>query len=69
MTTKELLEQLKSINQEKVLASFHDDMFFQEMPDIDALDKVIILIDYLSKKNPTDTVTVAELFNVAEIEF
>ena len=42
MKTKELLEQLKSINQEKVLAS---------------------------KKNPTDTVTVAELFNVAEIEF
>ena len=51
-----------------MLASFHDDMFFQEMPDIDALDKVIILIDYLSKKNPSDKVTVAELWKVAELD-
>ena len=68
MTIKELLEQLKAINQEKVLASFHDDMFLQKMPDIDALDKVIILIDYLSKKNPSDKVTVAELWKVAELD-
>ena len=69
MTTKELLEQLKEINQEKMLASFHDDMFLQKMPDIDALDKVIILIDYLSKKNPSDKDTVAEIFEIAEIDF
>ena len=68
MTTKELLEQLKSINQEKVMATFHDDVLLQEFPDIDALDKVIILIDYLAKKNPSYKVTVAELWEVAEIE-
>ena len=68
MTTKELLEQLKSINQEKVMSTFHDDVLLQDFPDIDALDKVIILIDYLAKKNPSDKVTVAELWEVAEIE-
>ena len=50
MTTKELLEQLKSINQEKVMATFHDDVLLQEFPDIDALDSAILLVDFLAKK-------------------
>ena len=69
MTIKEVLEQLKSINQEKILASLHDDMFFQESPDVDALNTVITLINSLAEKKPSDKVTVAEIFNTAEIEF
>ena len=68
MTTKELLEQLKSINQEKVMATFHDDVLLQEFPDIDALDSAILLVDFLAKKNPSEKVTVAEIFKAAEIE-
>ncbi|MBR0262199.1 MAG: hypothetical protein IJQ85_10465 [Selenomonadaceae bacterium] len=69
MTIKEVLEQLKSINQEKMLASLHDDMFFQESPDVDALNTVITLINSLAEKKPSDRVTVAEIFKTAEIEF
>ena len=68
MTTKELLEQLKSINQEKVMSTFHDDVLLQEFPDIDALDSAILLVDFLAKKNPSEKVTVAEIFKAAEIE-
>ena len=32
------------------------------------LDKVIILINHLSDKNPSDKVNVAELWEVAEID-
>ncbi len=69
MTTKELLEQLKSINQEKVMSTFHDDVLYQNFPDIDALDSAILLIEFLTKKNPSEKVTVAEIFKAAEIDY
>ncbi|MBR2519781.1 MAG: hypothetical protein IKE46_08370 [Selenomonadaceae bacterium] len=69
MTTKEVLEQLKLINQEKILASFHDDALYQNFPDIDALDAAILLIDFLAKKKPSDKVTVAEIFKEADIDY
>ena len=69
MTTKELLEQLKSINQERLLAAHHDGMYFQDFPDIDALDATILLINFLAERRPSDTVTVAEIFKAAEIDF
>ena len=69
MTTKELLEQLKAINQERTLAALHDNNFLQELPDVDALNTAIILIDFLAEKKPSDKLTVAEIFKAADIDF
>ena len=68
MTVQELLDELKKINKERLLEAHHDDLYFQTFKDIDALDKVIVLINFLSKKKPSDKVTVAELWTVAEID-
>lgn len=51
MTARELMEQLRLINQERILATLHDDTFFQDLPDVDALNTAITLINYLSIKN------------------
>lgn len=69
MTARELMEQLRIINQERILATLHDDTFFQDLPDIDALNTAIILINYLSIKKPSDKLTVAEIFREADIDF
>lgn len=63
------MEQLRIINQERILATLHDDTFFQDLPDIDALNTAIILINYLSIKKPSDKLTVAEIFREADIDF
>lgn len=68
MKTKEILDVLRMINQEKMLESFHDEIFWKDNPEIDALNSTIILINFLSKKKLTDTFTVAELLDIAEIE-
>ena len=68
MTISELLEELKKINQERTLATLHDDMFFKDFPDVDALNTAIILIDFLAEKKPSDKLTVAEIFKAAEID-
>ena len=72
MTVREILEQLKKINQERLSEAYHDgfyDGFFsQSYSDIDALNTVIILLMYLNDKKPTDSVTVAEIFEAADIE-
>ncbi|MBR4153532.1 MAG: hypothetical protein IKT98_11315 [Selenomonadaceae bacterium] len=72
MTVMEILEQLKKINQERLLESHHDgfyDGFFsQNYSDIDALNTVIILLIYLKDKKPSDRVTIAEIFEAADIE-
>ena len=69
MTIKELLAELKSINQERMQATLHDDSFFLDFPDIDALNTAIILIEFLAEKKPSDTVTVAEIFKATEVDF
>ena len=69
MTAREVMEQLRLINQERILASLHDDTFFQELPDIDALNTAIILINFLATKKPSDKLTVEEIFTESEIEF
>lgn len=69
MKPQEVIEQLRKINQEKMLASFHDDSFFRNFPDVDALDTAIILINFLANQKPSDKLTVAEIFEAADIEF
>ncbi len=68
MTARELMEQLRIVNQERMLANLHDETFFMDLPDIDALNTAIILINYLANKKPTDKVTIAEIFEEADIE-
>lgn len=72
MTVREILEQLKKINQERLVEAHHDgfyDGFFsQGYSDIDALNTVIILLMYLNDKKLTDRVTIAEIFEAADIE-
>ena len=69
MTTKELLEQIETIQQERTLEAHHDDMFFQTYEDVEALDRVINMIKFLAEKKPSDKVTVAEIFKAAKIKF
>ena len=68
MTTKELLELLERVHQERTLETHHDDMFFQTYPDVEALERVISLIKFLEEKQPSDKVTVAELLKAAQIK-
>ena len=69
MTAKELIEQLRLINQERIFGALYDDAFFLESHDVDALNSVIILMNYLSTKKPSDKVTIAEIFDMADIEY
>ena len=72
MMVREIMDQLKKINQERLLEAHHDgfyDSFFsQGYSDIDALNTVIILLMYLNDKKLTDSVTIAEIFEAADIE-
>ena len=68
MTVTEILEQLKTINQERLLSAHHDGFLFENYPDVDALDTVILLLMYLKDKKPSDSVKIAEIFEAADIE-
>lgn len=76
MTVDEVLERLKKINQEKLSSSYHDsfydgfydELFSENYSDVDALNTVIILLAYLKKKRLSDSVTVAEILEAADIE-
>ncbi len=68
MTARELTNQLRIINQERMLASLHDENFLQDLPDIDALNTAIILINFLAIKKPSDKLTVEEIFREADID-
>jgi len=69
MTARELTNQLRIINQERMLASLHDENFLQDLPDVDALNTAIILINFLAIKKPSDKLTVEEIFREADIDF
>lgn len=68
MTVNEILEQLREINQERLHGSFYDGFFSENYSDVDALNTVIILLMYLKNKKPSDSVTIAEIFEAAEID-
>lgn len=68
MTARELTNQLRIINQERMLASLHDENFLQDLPDVDALNTAIILINFLAIKKPSDKLTVEEIFREADID-
>ena len=72
MTVNDILEQLKKINQERLVEAHHDgyfDGFFSDgYNDIDALNTVIMLLIYLKGKKPADSVKISEIFKAADIE-
>lgn len=67
MTLRELLDRLEKIRQERTLEAHHDDIFFSTYPDVEALERVIALIEFLADKNPSEQLTVAELLKAAQI--
>ena len=72
MTINEVMEQLKKINQERLVEARHDGLydgiFSQTYSDIDALNTAIMLLIYLRGKNPSDSVKISEIFEAADIE-
>lgn len=68
MHLAELLEQTQTIHQERTLEAHHDDMFFQTYTDVEALEKIILLLKFLEAKKPADKVKVADILKAAQIE-
>ena len=61
MKPAELFKQLKRIRHERLMDTHHD-MLLKSYPDIETLNAFINLMRFLDKKKPSDTLTVAELF-------
>ena len=60
MKTKDILEQLERIRQERFLEAHHDSYDLHQ-PDLEALDCVISLLNILDESNPNDKITVGSL--------
>ena len=67
MKTKNILEQLERIRQERFLNAHHDSYDLHQ-PDLDALDCVISLLNILDESNPNDEVMVGELMAASNID-
>ena len=67
MKTKDILEQLERIRQERFLEAHHDSYDLHQ-PDLDALDCVISLLNILDESNLNDKITVGELMAASNIE-
>ncbi|MBR2774778.1 MAG: hypothetical protein IKD73_07310 [Selenomonadaceae bacterium] len=67
MKTKNILEQLERIRQERFLNAHHDSYDLHQ-PDLDALDCVISLLNILDESNPNDEVMVGELMAATNID-
>lgn len=67
MTTKEILEQLDRIYQERMLEAHHDSYDLRQ-PDLDSLTCVTELLKILSESSPNDSIKVGELLAASNIE-
>lgn len=67
MKTKDILEQLERIRQERFLEAHHDSYDLHQ-PDLDALDCVISLLNILDESNPNDEVMLGELMAASDID-
>ena len=67
MKTKDILEQLERIRQERFLEAHHDSYDLHQ-PDLDALDCVMSLLNILDESNPNDEVMVGELMAASNID-
>ena len=68
MKLAELLSEMETIEQERTLEAHHDDMFFKTYADIEALEKIILMLEFISSKKPSDSVKISEILKAAQIE-
>ena len=68
MTITEIEKQLDIIKEDRLVGAHHDNIFFTIQADMEALERIIALIKFLSDKKPSDTVTVAEILKSADID-
>ena len=68
MTITEVQKQLDIIKEDRLVGAHHDDIFFTTYADLEALEKIIALINFLSEKKPSDKIKVAEIFAAANID-
>ena len=68
MTITEIQKQLDVIQKDRLVGAHHDDIFFTTYADMEALEKIIALINFLSEKKPSDKIKVAEILSAANIE-
>ena len=68
MTITEVQKQLDIIKEDRLVGAHHDDIFFTTYADMEALERIIALIKFLSEKKPSDKIKVAEIFAAANID-
>jgi len=68
MTVMELMEELEKIHRERILSAHHDGMFLKTYDDVEAMNKIILMVKFLAEKNPEYRLTVSEILNAAQIE-
>ena len=68
MKLADLLSEMETIEQERTLEAHHDDMFFQTYRDVEALNKVIFMLQFIAAKKPSDSVKISELLKAAQVE-
>ena len=68
MTITEIGRQLDIIKGDRLVGAHHDDIFFTTYADMEALERIIALIKFLSEKKPSDEVKIAEILSAANIE-
>ena len=68
MTITEVQKQLDVIKKDRLVGAHHDDIFFTTYADMEALERITALIEFLSEKKPSDEIKVAEIFAAANID-
>lgn len=68
MTITEVQKQLDIIKEDRLVGAHHDDIFFTTYADMEALERIIALIKFLSEKKPSDKVKVADILAAANID-
>ena len=68
MTITEVQRQLDIIKEDRLVGAHHDNIFFATYADMEALERIITLIKFLSEKNPSDKVKVADILAACNIE-
>ena len=68
MTIKEVQRQLDIIKEDRLVGAHHDDIFFTTYADMEALERIIALIKFLSEKKTSDEVKISEILAARNIE-
>ena len=68
MTITEIGRQLEIIKEDRLVGAHHDDIFFTKYADMEALERIIALIAFLSEKKPSDKLKVAEILSACNID-